>query len=265
MHNEKLNDLVKLYHEQKLAHAYLIETNDVNRCYVDLKDVIKKIVCPNTNGDCQNCNLCCQINDETLPSLKIISPDGKNIKKDDIDSLKDAFSLKPIYTKDNYYIIQYPEKMNSTAFNRLLKFLEEPEDGIYGFLICLNKDLVAPTIVSRCDFIRYKYNEIDNYSEAYDVAKEYINKIETLKDDIIWYNNNEVFKKELDRMQVIDLFKNIYQIYLDAFKNPSKYTFKSSIDKLNVVKKYLEELNFNVNINLAINSFCLEIGALNEN
>ena len=44
--------------------------------------------------------------------------------------------------------------MNDTSFNKMLKFLEEPEDNILGFYITRNKDSVANTIVSRCELIK---------------------------------------------------------------------------------------------------------------
>ena len=39
MKNSSLKNLVELYHENRLSHAYLIETNDVDKCFIELKEV----------------------------------------------------------------------------------------------------------------------------------------------------------------------------------------------------------------------------------
>ena len=95
-----VNDLKKLisyYRDNKLAHAYLIETNNPEKCFQDLLYVIKNINCQNDYQDnCEKCNLCYLIDNNILPSLVIIEPDGQNIKKEQILNLKKLFSSVPI-------------------------------------------------------------------------------------------------------------------------------------------------------------------------
>ena len=95
-----LENLVKYYHENKISHAYLIETNNLEKCYLDLLEVIKQIFCQNEyNKECNKCNICNLVNQNYLPSLVVISPDGMNIKKEQIVELKKKFSTVPIYTR----------------------------------------------------------------------------------------------------------------------------------------------------------------------
>ena len=120
---EVVKNLIDLYREKKLAHAYLIETNNITKCYEDIKVIIKNINCFHEyKENCSECNLCHLIDENTLPSFITIEPDGKNIKKESIEFLKNAFSKVPIYTENNIYVIKYAEKMNGTAFNKMLKF-----------------------------------------------------------------------------------------------------------------------------------------------
>ena len=52
-----LENLVKYYHENKISHAYLIETNNLEKCYLDLLEVIKQIFCQNEyNKEAYECN-----------------------------------------------------------------------------------------------------------------------------------------------------------------------------------------------------------------
>ena len=156
--NPILNELVKRYREKKLAHAYLIETNNYDKALQDLKEFIKIINCPEEyKKKCEKCNLCNLINKDNLPSIKIIEPDGASIKKVQMEELKEAFSTKPVYSRYNTYIIMNAEKLNSSSANSMLKFIEEPTDGIIGFFITNNKDVMIETIKSRCQSLILKY------------------------------------------------------------------------------------------------------------
>ena len=46
--------------------------------------------------------------------------------------------------------------MNPSSSNSLLKFIEEPEEGIYGILITTDRSKLLPTILSRCNLISLK-------------------------------------------------------------------------------------------------------------
>ena len=139
-----LKDVLKRYREGKLAHAFLLETNDTNKCYKDVLQLIKELNCPQEySDDCdKECNICRLINTDSLPSLITIVPEGQNIKKDQILSMMDKFSTKPVFTKYNMYVIRDADRFNSSSANTLLKFLEEPEDNILGFFITTNKENV---------------------------------------------------------------------------------------------------------------------------
>ena len=186
----KLNDLVNYYHENKLSHAYLIETNNINNCFSDLKVVVQKIFCPNTyKKNCNECNICNLINQNYLPSLKIIEPDGSSIKKEQILALKRAFSSVPIYTKNNIYIIKNAEKMTESSANTMLKFLEEPEDNLLGFFITNNINNVINTVKSRCEIIKLYYDDNDlnfktlnseKYINYFNIVSNYIYKLDDL-------------------------------------------------------------------------------------
>lgn len=267
--NDVISNLIKLYHENKLSHAYLIETNNVDNCYNDLMLLVKNMSCPlKYENNCENCNICHLVDNNIFPNLKIIEPEGLSIKKDAIENLKSTFLSVPIYGKNNIYIIKYPEKLNPTAFNRLLKFLEEPEDNIVGFYLTINKDKVAPTILSRCEIIKMMYdNEIDfqnngKYDEMLTLANQYVSLIESKNQGIVEFNNFKLFPMIQTREAVVSLFKIIYTIYEKRLSENNNKTLL--IQKLKLINKYLDRLNYNVNTNLLINSFGLEMSDLNE-
>lgn len=280
-----LENLVKYYHENKISHAYLIETNNLEKCYLDLLEVIKQIFCQNEyNKECNKCNICNLVNQNYLPSLVVISPDGMNIKKEQILELKKKFSTVPIYTKENIYVIKNAEKLNGASANTMLKFLEEPEQNILGFFITNNANNVISTIRSRCEVIKVLYDihelDINNITndinkDKFDVAIEYLFKIEVEKKLGIMYNRDVVLNKFSEREDIKTVFKIIFIIYEELLKKvmglDNKFDFEkinelSSLDKekvlrrINLVTKFIDDIDSNVNVELLLDKFVIELG-----
>ena len=280
-----LENLVKYYHENKISHAYLIETNNLEKCYLDLLEVIKQIFCQNEyNKECNKCNICNLVNQNYLPSLVVISPDGMNIKKEQIVELKKKFSTVPIYTKENIYVIKNAEKLNGASANTMLKFLEEPEQNILGFFITNNANNVISTIRSRCEVIKVLYDihelDINNITndinkDKFDVAIEYLFKIEVEKKLGIMYNRDVVLNKFSEREDIKTVFKIIFIIYEELLKKvmglDNKFDFEkinelSSLDKvkvlrrINLVTKFIDDIDSNVNVELLLDKFVIELG-----
>ena len=77
---EVLNSLFELYSENKFAHAYLIETNNIELCLKDINKLIKMTFCPKEYSEnCSECNLCRLLDNNSLPSVVVIKPNGKTI------------------------------------------------------------------------------------------------------------------------------------------------------------------------------------------
>ena len=280
-----LENLVKYYHENKMSHAYLIETNNLEKCYLDLLEVIKQIFCQNEyNKECNKCNICNLVNQNYLPSLVVISPDGMNIKKEQIVELKKKFSTVPIYTKENIYVIKNAEKLNGASANTMLKFLEDPEQNILGFFITNNANNVISTIRSRCEVIKVLYDihelDINNITndiniDKFDVAIEYLFKIDVEKKLGIMYNRDVVLNKFSEREDIKTVFKIIFIIYEELLKKvmglDNKFDFEkinelSSLDKdsvlrrINLVTKFIDDIDSNVNVELLLDKFVIELG-----
>ncbi len=264
---EKLDNLVKLYHEERLAHVYLLETNNISLAFKDLITTIKKINCPNEYAEkCDKCNICNLINQEALPSLIIVNADGNNIKKEQVLDLKRRFSFKPIYTPNNIYIINNAEKLNGASANTMLKFIEEPGENIIGFLLTTNLNNVIPTIKSRCEICSLIYNIEENKEDNpyYAVALEYIKAIELAKDDKIMYNRNIILNKYSERNDIEAIFKEILNIYLRlSVLQDEELNLKLdslAINKrINLLITFLEDIATNANVELLMDKFIIEL------
>lgn len=261
--NSTFENLLKLYNENKFSHSYLFETNNIERCFNNLKNFVKII-----NSDVPNINEL--VDNNYFPSLKIIEPINGIIKKDEIDSLKQSFTFSSIYSSNKIYIIKNPELMNSSAFNKMLKFLEEPEDNIIGFFITNSKENIVPTILSRCEIIRDIYsNDLGNrlinnleYENYVNNAKKYMEILELDYNKIFLYNYNVILKEFNDKNQIICFLKVLYELYENEFKLDKN--FKNIEEKLKILLKYLYEIQYNLNLNLMLDSMAIEIGEINE-
>lgn len=272
--NPKINNLVNSYHENKFSHAFLFVTNDIDRCRNDVLELIKVISCPSSySDDCKTCNLCYQIDKGSLPNLIQIYPDGMNIKKEQILNIEEHFSAKPIYLKNNIYIINNADKLNKAAANTMLKFLEEPEDNILGFFITNNKEQMLDTIKSRCQIILVNYDNgelltsDEKFSNIKELSQIYLKSLLIEKKDGIILNKMVFTESVLDRNELHNCLKFWMLLFTDAIKqkdlNEFDFLYNLDIYKLininKIVFNTLKNVTTNVNMELLMDGFVLEV------
>ncbi len=280
MFENNLNELINKYHENKLAHAYLIETNNLAAALKDIKKLVKIINCPEEyKPKCSSCNLCNLINLSNLPSLKIIYPDGAGIKKNQIEELKEAFNTIPVYSKYNTYIIMNAEKLNSSSANSMLKFVEEPTAGILGFFLTTNKDIMIDTIKSRCQILTLNY-PLNSLESSLNITKEEYEKYIPIIPQYLDYlkQTNLDNKKALlltfpNRNDIEIILKLILSLYYNYFLKLTNQEYDENIisiyslnenlneinQKLQIITKILTNMSYNVSIELILDKFDLEM------
>ena len=276
--NEKFLNLIKRYHENKLAHAFLFETNDIDKCYKDLLLFLKHINCNyEYNSDCSNeeCNICTLFDKGNLPSFILIKPDGTQIKKSQIEEMMERFSTKPIYSQFNMYVILEADNFNASSANAILKFLEEPSPNILGFYITTNKMNVISTIRSRCQewSIYYKEDLGNNYSEeSISLFNDYLVNVCGKEDAFIY--NQKVFKKSFeDRLEWTNFFTEILHYLIDVNSGNyslgnndilSKFDNREIIGIISKIEDILKYLKSNGNIELILDKFVIEMRNIYE-
>jgi DNA polymerase-3 subunit delta' len=151
-----------------LSHAYLFNMNDNIYAENMIMAFVKSVLCEEKESidDVNNRIKCDKIDSGNFVDLKKIFPDGLWIKKEQIDDLQSEFSKKSVESNKKIYIIYEVEKLNKSGANSLLKFLEEPENGIIGILLTNNINLVLNTIVSRCQLINFRKNNLEEYKKS---------------------------------------------------------------------------------------------------
>ncbi len=105
---------------------------------------------------CGCCKSCRKIQTGNHPDVILVKPSGPFIRIGQIRDLCHILAMKPYEARLRVVIIAHAQAMNPAASNALLKVLEEPPDRTILILTALQASDLLPTIVSRCQHIRFK-------------------------------------------------------------------------------------------------------------
>ena len=148
------------YVRKALANA--IETNRVGHAYLfagprgtgkttTARIFAKALNCSSgpTMTPCNQCNICVDISSDA--DVDVIEIDGaSNNSVDDIRELRDNCTVRPARCRFKIYIIDEVHMLSKSAFNALLKTLEEPPEHVKFMFCTTDPDKLPITVLSRC-------------------------------------------------------------------------------------------------------------------
>lgn len=273
--NSKLKEHFELLDKNnRISHAFLI----CNTSFDNLKDDLEVILSDYFFHG--------KINILENLDVYIIRPENGKIVKEEIIKLQEEFKNFSQINENRVYIIDGAEKMNDYAANSLLKFLEEPEQNIYAFLITSNIMKVLETIKSRCQIIMLEntvLSDINDVSkESLDNYVEFIVKFEKLREKVLAYLYDFFAKKEEKEniknfvmtakyfyRDVLNykLFKKVehftqYSDKIEATSNKRSEKYLTNI--LMVLTKEENNLEYNLNLGLYLDNLILEMGSVED-
>ena len=230
--NEKNKQILqKSIQNNTISHSYMFVGIQGIGKKIIAKEFAKNILClnqenKNSNTNC-TCKSCIEFETNNNPDFSIIEPDGNSIKIEQIRELQKKIQEKPIISNNKVYIIDDADMMTQEAQNCLLKTLEEPPEYATIILIGSNENLFLPTIKSRCMILHFEPISNENIKkylqtelaisniddEMLDIFQGSIGKAIELKDKREEYEKIIAFVENLDKKDIIDLYKLAEPIY----------------------------------------------------
>ena len=210
-----------------------------------------------TTTPCNKCSNCLEITAST--STDVIEIDGaSNNGVDDIRDLQEELMYAPAHSKYKIYIIDEVHMLSKSAFNALLKTLEEPPENVVFIFATTEPHKVLPTIISRCQRYDFKRIPVDSIvkrvkalaeEEQVEIDSESIYLIArkadgglrdalSLMDQVLSYCVNQVN---------IDQVRNIFgilpsQVFYKILRNIRTGETKAIIDELHLIFEQGTEL-----------------------
>ena len=149
---------------KRIAHAYLFCGSRGTGKTSTAKILAKAINCldPKNGDPCGECENCLRADrEETLDVIEIDAASNNGV--DEMRELRDTVKYPPQYGNYKVYIIDEVHMLSTSAFNALLKTLEEPPAHVVFILATTEPQKLPETILSRCqrfDFGRIPIPEI---------------------------------------------------------------------------------------------------------
>ena len=164
-----LKSLINQINNNQIGHAYLFTgTRGTGKTSI-AKIFAKAINClnPKNGNPCNKCEGCQSINSNSNVDILEIDAASNN-RVDEIRELREKVKYPPVVCKYKVYIIDEVHMLTDSAFNALLKTLEEPPEYVVFILATTEVQKLPATILSRClrfDFKLLSEEELENHLE----------------------------------------------------------------------------------------------------
>ncbi len=204
----------------KISHAYLFSgPRGIGKTSM-AKIFAKAINCDNFGKKDDVCNKCSNCEAANNNSVDIIEIDAaSNNGVDQIRDLKNKISIVPSELKYKVYIIDEVHMLTNSAFNALLKTLEEPPSYVVFILATTEFYEVPETIVSRCQCFSFNRISIESMINRlkYIAKEEKISITDDAVMEIAHYANGGL-RDAIGMLDKLRSFTND-KITIDVFKN----------------------------------------------
>lgn len=156
--------LQRAFGDGRLHHAYLFAGPDGVGKALTGRALAMLLLCdaPADSAACGRCRSCTRVIADEHPDFHRVErgtkSDGKpenQIKIAQIRTLQRTLSFKAFEAGRRVVLIDEAERMNPATANALLKTLEEPGDDTHFVLVSAQAHLLLPTIISRCQTVRF--------------------------------------------------------------------------------------------------------------
>lgn len=219
---------------------------------------------PKDGNPCNECEICRGIIDGSI--MDVVEMDAaSNNKVDDIRGVLDDVNYMASTAKYTVYIIDEVHMLSTSAFNALLKTLEEPPENVIFILATTEPHKVPQTILSRCqrfDFRRISADDIAvrmkeiAYADGYNITDGAVRMLASLADGsmrdglsimerVIAASGSEVTETDVVNTLGISTLDSVFEL-TDAIIDGDAAGVVASIDKALADGKNLTQLSNSV-------------------
>lgn len=158
-HSKPIELLQRAIKNDKVVHSYLFLGNEgIGKKWVAIQ-FAKALNClkegVGKDDACDHCSSCKKIDHHLHPDVLLIEPEGQTIKVEQVREMQRDLAYRPYEGRRRVCILTAADHMAPNMSNILLKTLEEPPLHTLIILLANNPRLLLPTILSRCQPIRF--------------------------------------------------------------------------------------------------------------
>ena len=289
--------LVNSIKNNKISHAYLFAgPRGIGKTSM-AKIFAKAVNCmefEKHDDVCDECENCLECNENSVDIIEIDAASNNGV--DQIRDLKNKISIVPSVLKYKVYIVDEVHMLTNSAFNALLKTLEEPPGYVIFILATTEFYEVPETIVSRCqcfNFSRISLNSLmkrlrfiadsekikvddDTLREIAEFSNGGLRDAIGVLDKLNSFTNGNIKSEDFKAINNLVSNEDIKKLYTSIVDNNKKevlsvlekvnldgYDFKNLIERLMVYIR--DNLTNNINDNKDINNIDIKlVSCLND-
>lgn len=244
--------LTNAIESDRISHAYLFTGPRGTGKTSTARIFAKSLNCEKgpTISPCNECENCTNIT-KSIPIDVIEIDAASNRSVSDAEEIIQNVAMAPVHSRYKIYIIDEVHMLTPTAFNALLKTLEEPPENVIFILATTEVHKVLDTIKSRCqrfDFKRITTDDISKHlrfisdKEKINITDDAINYIASnsaggMRDSIALLDQLSVLNSAKEAISVEDINKLLGRLSFESLSNLfvsiSKSDSNSALEILN--------------------------------
>ena len=178
--------LINQLKSERVGHAYLFTGSRGTGKTTCAKIFARAVNClhPQNGSPCGECDVCRALAD--VSNIDILEIDAaSNNRVDEVREIRERVKYPPVNGKYKVYIIDEVHMLTDSAFNALLKTLEEPPPFVIFILATTEVHKLPATILSRC--MRFDFRLVSSELLAQNIQKIFDAEGKAFEPDAVRY------------------------------------------------------------------------------